>query len=77
MGSPTLSVRLASSKGYRTFGTLAACPFRPVRDTSTAVLNPEGIRTFSLHLAERVAFTLEVGRFPLVLGGDCLLDIEG
>ncbi|HSK81011.1 MAG TPA: arginase family protein, partial [Thermoanaerobaculia bacterium] len=27
--------------------------------------------TFSFSLAERVAFTLDLGRFPLVLGGDC------
>jgi arginase len=46
-------------------------PYFPLRDTSTAVLNLDGIRTFSLRLAERVAFTLDLGRFPLVLGGDC------
>lgn len=42
-----------------------------LRDPSTGVLNPEGIRTFSLQLAERVGFTLDLKRFPLVLGGDC------
>ena len=52
-------------------GRLAVPPYVPLRDTSTAVLNPEGIRTFSLRLAERMAFTLDLGRFPLVLGGDC------
>jgi arginase len=52
-------------------GRLPVPPYVPLRDTSTAVLNPDGIRTFSLRLAERVAFTLDLGRFPLVLGGDC------
>jgi arginase len=52
-------------------GRLPVPPYVPLRDTSTAVLNSDGIRTFSLRLAERVAFTLDLGRFPLVLGGDC------
>jgi arginase len=52
-------------------GRLPVPPYVPLRDTPTAVLNPDGIRTFSLRLAERVAFTLDLGRFPLVLGGDC------
>jgi arginase len=52
-------------------GRLSVPPYVPLRDASTGVLNPDGIRTFSLRLAERVAFTLDLGRFPLVLGGDC------
>ncbi len=55
----------------RSAGRLAVPPYVPLRDTSSGVLNPDGIRTFSLSLAERVAFTLDLGRFPLVLGGDC------
>lgn len=52
-------------------GRLPVPPYVPLRDASTGVLNPDGIRTFSFSLAERVAFTLDLGRFPLVLGGDC------
>lgn len=52
-------------------GSLAVPPYVPLRDTASGVLNPDGIRTFSLRLAERVAFTLDLDRFPLVLGGDC------
>jgi arginase len=52
-------------------GRLSVPAYVPFRDPSTAVLNPEGIRRFSLSLAERVAFTIDLGRFPLVLGGDC------
>lgn len=55
----------------RNASRLPVPPYVPIRDTSTAVLNPDGIRAFSLHLPERVAFSLDLGRFPLVLGGDC------
>lgn len=52
-------------------GRLYVSPYVALRDTFTGVLNPDGIRTFSLGLAERVAFTLDLDRFPVVLGGDC------
>ena len=52
-------------------GRLHVPPYNPLRDEAANVLNPEGIRAFSFALAERVAFTLDLGRFPLVLGGDC------
>lgn len=52
-------------------GRLHVPPWVPLRDPSANVLNPDGIRAFSFALAERVAFTLDLGRFPLVLGGDC------
>lgn len=56
---------------FRYAGRLAVPPYIPLRETSTGVLNSDGIRRFSLRLAERVAFTLDLGRFPFVLGGDC------
>jgi arginase len=52
-------------------GRLPAPAYNPLRATSTAVLNLDGIRAFSFRLAERIAFTLDLGRFPVVLGGDC------
>jgi arginase len=52
-------------------GRLPVPAYSPLRATPKDVLNPDGIRAFSLRLAERVAFTLDLGRFPLVLGGDC------
>jgi arginase len=52
-------------------GRLTVPPYSPLRPTLTDVLNVDGIRTFSLRLAERIAFTLDLERFPLVLGGDC------
>lgn len=52
-------------------GRLAVPRYVPLRDARSGVLNPDGIRSFSLLLAERVGFSLDLGRFPLVLGGDC------
>lgn len=52
-------------------GRVPVPPYVSSRDTSTSVLNPDGIRMFSLSLAERVGSTLDRGRFPIVLGGDC------
>jgi arginase len=52
-------------------GRLPLPAYDPFRAQPATVLNLEGIRAFSLLLAERVAFTLDLGRFPLVLGGDC------
>jgi arginase len=52
-------------------GRLPVPPYVPVREASTGVLNSGGIQTFSLDLAEHVASALGLGRFPIVLGGDC------
>jgi arginase len=52
-------------------GRLTVPPYVALRDRSTGVLNADGIRTFSLQLADRVGATLDLGRFPVVLGGDC------
>ena len=55
----------------RYVGRLHVPRYIPLRDEATNVLNPDGIRAFSFALAERLAFTLDLERFPLVLGGDC------
>ncbi len=57
--------------GVQDAGRLPVPDYVPRRDDATGVLNPDGIRAFSSLLADRVASTLEAGRFPLVLGGDC------
>jgi arginase len=59
----------------RCAGVVPAPRFSPLRDPATGVLNTESIARFSLRLAERLAFTLDLGRFPLVLGGDCSIVI--
>jgi arginase len=52
-------------------GRLTVPPYLARRDRSTGVLNADGIRTFSFQLADRVGATFDLGRFPVVLGGDC------
>ena len=45
------------------------------RDPVTQLLNPNGLREFSLVLADHVGSVLEAGQFPVVLGGDCSIII--
>ena len=52
-------------------GALFVPPYDPLPDPATGVLNLEAIADFSIRLSERIAFTLDLARFPLVLGGDC------
>lgn len=52
-------------------GRIPVPAYVPLRDESTGILNTDGLVAFSHRLAERVGFTLDLGRFPLVLGGDC------
>jgi arginase len=55
----------------RVEGAVEVPEYDSERDARTGVLNPDGIRTFSRRLAERVASVLDDDRFPVVLGGDC------
>ncbi|WP_072389379.1 arginase family protein [Hyphomicrobium sp. CS1BSMeth3] len=41
------------------------------RDPETGLLNPDGLASYSVKLADAVEAVLEAGEFPLVLGGDC------
>jgi arginase len=52
-------------------GRVSPLSYSSERDKLTLLLNPDSIRTFSLQLADTVAFVLNKRRFPLVLGGDC------
>jgi len=52
-------------------GCVEAPPFRAERDPETHMLNPEGIREYSLRLSEALDPLLSRGEFPVVLGGDC------
>jgi len=62
---------LYEALGAEYAGRIEALPYSPERDKETQLLNPIGIRTFSLHLADMVGKVLESDRFPIVLGGDC------
>lgn len=57
--------------GAQYAGRIAVPEYVPLRDESTGIMNSEGLITFAGRLADRVAFTLDFDRFPVVLGGDC------
>lgn len=44
-------------------------------DPETLLLNPAGVRLVAKRLADLVARALQAGEFPLVLGGDCSIEI--
>ena len=46
-------------------------PYDDVRDPETGILNPHGITAVARDAASAVAATLDAGRFPVLLGGDC------
>ncbi|MGI0019234.1 MAG: arginase family protein [Nitrososphaera sp.] len=52
-------------------GKVVPPPYSHERDADTNILNPLGIRSYSLSLAEKVTSILKDNQFPLVLGGDC------
>ena len=52
-------------------GRLEPPPYDPGRDAATGLLNPTGLREYSLRLAGAVSDLVRDGRFPIVLGGDC------
>jgi arginase len=52
-------------------GRVEPPPYDPERDSETLLLNPGGLRTYALELAEAVSRVLRRERFPVVLGGDC------
>lgn len=52
-------------------GRIPVPAYDPLRDETTGILNADGIVAFSRRLARRVESTLDLGRFPLILGGDC------
>jgi arginase len=46
-------------------------PYDDVRDPETGLLNPQGITAVAGDVASAVDATLDAGRFPVLLGGDC------
>src|SRR5476649_1822674 len=51
--------------------TVTPLKYDPVRDVKTQMLNPDGIATYSVSLANYVQAVLNENKFPIVLGGDC------
>ena len=52
-------------------GRVEPPPYNPKRDSKTLVLNPQGIASYSISLANALNGLLDRGAVPLVLGGDC------
>ncbi len=52
-------------------GSVTVPHYDPLPDPATGVLNLDSIRAYSQRLAERISFSLDLDRFPIVLGGDC------
>ncbi|MEV6653473.1 arginase family protein [Streptomyces sp. NPDC051219] len=70
---PTALLRAGLLDGLKAVhaGRLDAPPYDPLRDHDTGVLNPHGIARYSADLADVVGGVLDLGLFPVVLGGDC------
>lgn len=66
-----LDLGLAQKLGARIAARLEVPAFDPGRDDDSGLLNPTGIRAFSLDLAKATTAVLNQGDFPVVLGGDC------
>ena len=47
------------------------------RDPETMLLNPRGIAAYSVALADVVERVIDMGEFPVVLGGDCSIMLGG
>ncbi len=52
-------------------GRVEPPPYSPERDSETGTLNARAIAQWSPQLADVVGRVLDVGEFPLILGGDC------
>lgn len=68
-----LDLGLAERIGARRAGRLTVPPKDPVPDPATGTLNARAIAAWSPRLADAVAAVLDVGEFPVVLGGDCTI----
>ena len=66
-----LAAGLAEQLSATRFARVAPPPYDPKRDDQTLLLNPHGIRDYSVSLADAVGGALDAGAFPVVLGGDC------
>jgi arginase len=55
----------------RRAGRVEPAPYTYDRDPETTMLNPRGIADYTPRLADAIGEVLELGEFPVVLGGDC------
>ncbi len=66
-----LGAGLAGRLNARRAGRVEPPPYDDRRDPETLLLNSQGIKDYSIKLANAVTPVLEAGEFPIVLGGDC------
>lgn len=66
-----LAAGLGERLEARRAGSVEPPPYDDRRDRHTLLLNPKGIADYSVALANAVGRTIDVGEFPVVLGGDC------
>lgn len=66
-----LAAGLAERLRARRAGRVDPPPYNDRRDSKTKLLNPHGIATYSVELADAIGRVIDAGEFPVVLGGDC------
>ncbi len=66
-----LAAGLAERIGARRGPRIEPPPYDSRRDAETKMLNPDGIATYAIALADAVGEVRDAGDFPVVLGGDC------
>ena len=66
-----LAAGLGERLEARRAGRLEPPPYDDRRDRQTLLLNPKAIAEYSAALADAVGRAINVGEFPVVLGGDC------
>ena len=66
-----LRAGLGERLGARHSGRVEPPPYDDHRDPQTLLLNPKAIAKYSKTLADAVGHLIDVGEFPVVLGGDC------
>jgi arginase len=66
-----LDYGLAERAQARHAGRVHPLPFSADRDAETGTLNARAIAEWSPRLADAVGRVVDVGEFPLILGGDC------
>jgi arginase len=66
-----LRAGLADKLGARRAARVAPPPHDALRDQATMLMNARAIAGYSVALADAVGPVVDVGEFPVVLGGDC------
>lgn len=66
-----LQIGLARALDARRDQRVEPPDYDPVRENTTAMLNPQGLAEYSPRLADAVGRVVDGGEFPVVVGGDC------